>query len=115
MNVLKTVTTEQDIFFVPRQIVQLVDVYLTDENTKIVTSFSPTLINQNGWMAFSHSYSLIEGRFYKMEVFNQNPDDGDGLIYRDRIFCTDQTELNKYNPASGEYVQPNNTDPIIII
>lgn len=52
-------------------------------------------------MTLSDVFLVEEGTFYQLTIVN-----GTDLIYRDRIFCTAQTEYEKYTVASGVYKQP---------
>ena len=51
-------------------------------------------------MTLSAVFSLTEGVFYGMKVF-----DGSNLIYRGRVFVTSQTEYDKYTTNEGVYTE----------
>jgi hypothetical protein len=75
-------------------------IHLTNENANTTTIVNPTNTESNGYMTLSAEFSLSEGVFYGMKVF-----DGSELIYRGRVFVTSQTEYDKYTTNSGVYTE----------
>jgi len=73
-------------------------IYLTNESTNTTSVINPTNTESNGYMTLSAVFSLTEGVFYGMKVF-----DGSNLIYRGRVFVTSQTEYDKYTTSEGVY------------
>lgn len=63
-----------------------------------------------GYMTLSGVFSLVEGRFYTFEVL-----DGSTLIYRGKIFCTSQTDYDKYTTNDGVYTEEQSYDNEFII
>jgi len=61
-------------------------------------------------MTLSGIFTLVEGRFYKFDVL-----DGSSLIYRGKIFCTDQTDYDKYSVNDGVYTEEQSYDNEFII
>ena len=88
---------------------------LTSESTGTsvtVTAFASTSGN---YMTFAAQFgTLTEGDFYSLEVSVQGV-----LVYRDRVFCTDQTinQANNdyYSVNDGEYTTENSFDIDYII
>lgn len=58
----------------------------------------------------TNKYSLKEGDYYTFKAMDDN-----GLIYRDIIFCTDQTDYDKYNPNKDKYTEEDSFDDSYII
>ena len=91
MKILKTSTGSQSIKFVPRAEESSVVFTITDKNKR--------------------TFALVEGTSYFFEVKNSSGD----LIYRDTVFCTDQTDYQKYTVNQGEYVTENTHDNDFIV
>jgi len=85
-------------------------VYLTDESTNTTATISPTVTEGDGYMALSYAYSVIEGTFYTIKVVL-----GSNIIYRGRVFCTGQTDLEKYTVNEGQYVKENSYNNEFIV
>lgn len=118
MIVLKTTNLSQSISIIPRRYSDVVFLRVTDESEN--TSVEYPLLNTtktNDYLIIDNSYSLVEGRFYKLDIFENN-DMGD-LIYKDKIFCTDQT-INQntnsyYSINKDEYIEEESNNEFIII
>jgi hypothetical protein len=65
-------------------------------------------------MSLTHSFSLTEGRFYDMKVLVSG-----NVIYRDKIFCTDQDidqDTNDYYSVNKDvYISEDSFDNDYII
>ena len=44
----------------------------------------------------------VEGRFYTFKAYANN---GQTLCYQDRLFCTSQTDFEKYTTNEGVYTE----------
>lgn len=88
-----------------------VTLYLIDESTNTTQEINPTILEANGFMHLTSTFDLVKNRFYGVKVVY----DGD-LIYRDRVFCTDQTNLPKFTVNEGVYTEETtyNNEYIII-
>ena len=62
------------------------------------------------FLSITNKYELNEGDYYTLKVI-----DDSGEIYRGIIFCTDQTDYNKYNPNKDKYTQESSFDDSYII
>ncbi len=58
----------------------------------------------------TNQYDLKEGDYYTFKVI-----DDEGEVYRDILFCTDQTDFEKYNPNKDKYTQEDSFDDSYII
>ena len=101
---------------IPREFtVGTVAVKLTSEstNTPIVVN-STTAINGNYLQFASVFGTLTEGQFYILEVSNTN-----GVIYKDKVFCTNQTinqsDNDYYSINKNEYTSEDSYDNEYII
>jgi hypothetical protein len=61
-------------------------------------------------MTLSGSFSLVEDRFYSFEV-----KDGSNVIYKGLIFCTNQTDYDKFDVHKDDYVVEDSYDNEFVI
>lgn len=111
MNVLTTLLTAQNLYFLPRDYETTVDITITEDNTNVDTTFtSETTTMDNAYQYVSLALSLTDGRFYRYTISNS----GD-ILYRGRIFCTDQTDYNNYEIINNETVSRDDRSDLILI
>jgi len=111
MKILTTASV-QSIKFIPREAASSVTLTLTNKNTRTSTNVSVGVSNSDGYMTLSSAaFSLVEGTNYSMEVANQSGD----VIYRDTIFCTNQTDYDKFDVHKDEYVTEDTFDNEFIV
>lgn len=111
MKILTTSTDAQELKVIPRNYVSTITVKLRNESTNAVTTDTGiSATTDKGYLVFSNNYTLTENIFYELEIL-----DGLNIIYKDKIFCTDQT-LPTYTVNKDEYTTENsyNNDYIII-
>jgi len=140
---MKKVTTSgvQVIKFIPRQFSTNLSVGIRDDSTNETqdSQFKPTIWNKadynwddanfnwdinnesaiiGDYIQISFEYDFVEGRFYDIEVKDMS-DANSPIIYKDKLFCTDQTvnqATNEYYSVNeGEYVTYNSNDNDYII
>jgi hypothetical protein len=113
LNCMKILTTSsiQTIKFIPREAVSSVTLTLTNKNTRTSENVSVSVSNLDGYMSLTGSFSLIEDTNYSMKVVSQSGD----VIYRDTIFCTDQTDFDKFDVHKDEYVTEDTFDNEFIV
>lgn len=114
-----SVSQTQSFKYIPRAeyTTQTFTYTVKDEQTnKYESTTASTTVNKNymeATMTFgSTNAPFREGHFYTLEVTS-----GDTLIYRDKIFCTDQvTEQSKYNVNKDVYTTNDtyNNDYIVL-
>lgn len=136
MIILTTSTGAQTVSVIPRSYSTDIFIRLVDESTGEVTEYALDanfwdttntewqLANFNwnsttggsgsasidkGYLVISNAYSLVENRFYEFYIL-----DSTGIIYRDKVFCTDQT-ISEYSVNDGQYVTENSYDNDYII
>jgi len=105
MKVLTTSSSAQTLDVVPRTYISSYTMKLRDTSkNKEVFSSSVTGITNGNFKRISATISPIlkEGRYYDLTLLN-----GATVVYRDKIFCTDQT-INQnnndyYEINSGQY------------
>ena len=99
MHLLTTSTDAQQLKIVPRQDASSVTLELTDKTQFTTSTVSVSKTSSDPFMILSGSFSLVENRAYSFEV-----KDGSEIIYRGLIFCTDQTDYDKYDPNKNDYI-----------
>mgnify|MGYP000603314644 FL=1 len=101
---------------IPRQFINgAITVNLTSESTGTIINKTPTASTVGNYMSFDGVFgTLTEGDFYTLDIKN-----GTAVIYKDRVFCTDQTvnQTNNdyYSVNDGEYTTENSFDNDYII
>lgn len=110
MKVLTTTTDAQELDIIPRSYPASITIKLRSESTnEIDTISSVSTTENNGYLTFSTSYALIENTFYELTIL-----DGSSVIYKDKVFCTDQT-ISTYSVNDGEYIEEDSYDNDYII
>ena len=101
---------------IPRKFINgAITVNLTSESTGTIINKTPTASTVGNYMSFDGVFgTLTEGDFYTLDIKN-----GTAVIYKDRVFCTDQTvnQTNNdyYSVNDGEYTTENSFDNDYII
>tara|TARA_R100001460_G_scaffold38018_4_gene72472 strand:+ start:22 stop:387 length:366 start_codon:yes stop_codon:yes gene_type:complete len=109
---LTTAATKQTINIIPRNYASTVNVVVRDDSTNTSTTYSTiSTTTDKNYLQVGITFSpvLVEGRFYDVNV-----KEGTSVIYKDTIFCTDQTinQTNNdyYSVNEGAYTVPTGTD-----
>ncbi len=112
MIILTTAAT-QSIKFIPREFGSDVVLKLTNKNTNSSFVVGVSTVNSNTYMTITGTtFALVENTNYSMTVFLTQPSEEPRIIYKDIIFCTDQTvsdySINKdvytEHQSSNEYI-----------
>ena len=110
---MKLITTSGNKTFkiIPRQYIEgAITVNLTSESTSTLVSVSPTATTDKNYMSFDAVFgTLTEGDFYILEVKN-----GTSVIYKDKVFCTDQT-INQTNNDYYSIIKMSTYKKIVLI
>jgi len=99
--VLKEIGTAQTVRFIPTRRSSGTSLILKNETTNASTTYSITTTATSYYLTFSKILTLKEGHFYEMTIL-----DGAELVYRDKVFCTNQT-IATYSINKDEYVENN--------
>ena len=97
-------TTDKKIYFVPRAFDLSVSVVITDEETNVSTTESLTATIDTNFLIVTPSYTFVEGRYYNIKISGSNE------IYRGKVYCTNQPNLEKFSINSGEFTYYEDTD-----
>jgi hypothetical protein len=105
-------TTNKLIKFVPR-IVETgsLSLNITDESTNTSATSTVTATNSGNFVSITPTYTFKEGRFYYIVV------SGTAELYRGKVFCTDQTDFDKYTTNQNVYTEHDkaNANEYIVI
>ena len=107
MKHLTTSASAQTLKIIPRSYASTVSMILRDDSTNTSTTYSSiSTSTDKNYLVISQALNpvLVEGRFYDMTV-----KEGSSVIYKDKIFCTNQT-ISNYSVNSGEYTVPTGND-----
>ena len=102
MIVLQETVSAQDFKIIPREY-QADSMTITNETTGASTTYAITTAIQGYYLTFSKAVTLEENVFYNLTVLN-----GSDIVYKDRIFCTNQT-VSTYTVNNNEFAT-NSTD-----
>jgi hypothetical protein len=109
---LTTSASAQTLKVIPRSYASSVSMILRDDSTNTSTTYaSISTTTDKNYLVVSKALSpvLVEGRFYDLTL-----KEGANVIYKDKIFCTNQTvnQANNdyYTVNSGEYTTPTGDD-----
>jgi hypothetical protein len=108
MIVLTTDTTPQTFVFIPRSST-FDTVEITDDQTNETVSLEEwEFIEGDYYSTLEAEFTLVENHFYNLEIKN-----GTDIIYRDRIFCTDQSIVS-FSVNNGQYVSNTTGNTFIV-
>ena len=108
MIVLTTSNLAQVFSFIPRSS-SFDSVELTDDQTNETISLTEyTFTEGDYYSTFECVFSLVENHFYNLVI-----KDGTDIIYRDRIFCTDQAIVT-FSVNNGQYVSSSTSNTFIV-
>lgn len=108
MLILKQDINSQDIRFIPRS--KTYDsLFIIDESTGVETQVTiDTITTGDYFETITATFTLLEDRFYNIEVKN-----GSNVVYKDRVFCTNQS-INTYSINNGKFTENNSNNDFII-
>ena len=112
--IVLTTSAGQTLKFIPRDYPNEVVLEFTDEDTNTTNIYSLLTTRDRYYLEVLMLFSpvLKEGTFYNLKVIGVGKGN---VIYRDRIFCTDQTPPSSYTINKGEYVEHATTNEYIVL
>ncbi len=112
MKILTTSSSAQTIKVIPREYITSGTLTIRDDTSNTSKNYSITASTVDDDLVFNVTFSpvLAEGLYYDMTLKNSSSK----IIYKDKIFCTDQTinqtNNNYYTVNSGVYTTENSYD-----
>ena len=111
---LTTSTDAQTIKIIPRSYATSVSMVFRDDSTNTSVTYTSSATTNKNYSVISQALALKEGRFYDLTI-----KEGTNVIYKDKVFCTDQTvdqdTNNYYTVNQGEYTTETTYDNDYII
>ncbi|MDG3582052.1 hypothetical protein [Galbibacter pacificus] len=92
MNVIKPIHTPQSLLFIPRYEADTVTIWLLDELLEKSYEYTSAVTYLDGYMTAEITHDFKEGDNYSYEISDM---DGN-LMYRGKIFITDQNDIQNY-------------------
>jgi hypothetical protein len=83
---------------------------LTDEQKKVATTGTLEVALYGNYYTSTLDFSSVDGHFYTLELKY-----GSNVQYRGKLFCTDQTEFDKYTTQDGVYSAVSSTNTYEIV
>ena len=115
MIILSTSATAQSLSVIPRSYLGTFTMSIRDDSTNVTVDYQITsAVTSNNYLNFSNIFApvLVENHFYDIELYtDSNKTDS---IYKDRIFCTDQTPVVNYSVNDGEFKSNVSNNEFII-
>jgi len=120
MKHLLPTTNAQTIKIIPRVYSTSVTIKLRDDSTNDETLILPSAIINKNYVELTNVFTLVEGRFYDLKVYNgQGSVTEADIIYRDKIFCTaqstNQSNNEHYTVNKDVYKEKSGNNDFIIL
>jgi len=120
MKHLLPTTNAQTIKIIPRVYSTSVTIKLRDDSTNDETLILPSAIINKNYVELTNVFTLVEGRFYDLKVYNgQGSVTEADIIYRDKIFCTaqstNQSNNEHYTINKDVYKEKSGNNDFIIL
>ncbi len=120
MKHLLPTTNAQTIKIIPRVYSTSVKIKLRDDSSNDETIILPSAIINKNYVELTNVFTLVEGRFYDLKVYNgQGSVTEADIIYRDKIFCTaqstNQSNNEHYTVNKDVYKQKSGNNDFIIL
>jgi hypothetical protein len=113
MIVLQNTSDSQTFNFIPRSYTQgtTYTIKITNEttNTEIYSSTSTSFTANDYYYQHSDTFTLVEDTMYNLEIKA-----GSELIFRDKIFCTNQT-VSTYSVNNNAYTENSIDNDFIVL
>jgi len=120
MKHLLPTTNAQTIKIIPRVYSTSVTIKLRDDSSNDETIILPSAIINKNYVELTNVFTLLEGRFYDLKVYNgQGSVTEADIIYRDKIFCTaqstNQSNNEHYTVNKDVYKEKSGNNDFIIL
>lgn len=113
MIVLQESASSQTFNFIPREYTSgtTYTIIIKDEtkNTEAFNDTATSFTAVDYYYSYSNTFSLKENRMYTLQIKN-----GSSVVYRDKIFCTNQT-VSDYSVNDSVYTEKTTDNDFILI
>tara|TARA_R110001606_G_scaffold392036_1_gene560623 strand:- start:911 stop:1240 length:330 start_codon:yes stop_codon:yes gene_type:complete len=109
MVILQQIGTEQSIRFIPRT-TTYDGLFITDDqtNTEVQVTIASS-VQGDYYDTINATFTILQNHFYNLEIRN-----GSTVVYKDRIFCTNQA-VDSYSINDGKYTSIPSDNKFIIL
>lgn len=108
MIILTTENVLEQTFSLITRVGTITDILLVNEQTNNNIYLDFTTTEGSYYTNIEAIFSLVENNFYTLTAFNE-----DEIIYRDKIFCTDQPIVT-FSVNNGQYTSNTTTNEYIV-
>ena len=120
MKHLLPTSDAQTIKIIPRVYSTSVTIKLRDDSSNNEAIILPSAIINKNYVELTNVFTLVEGRFYDLKVYNgQGSVTEADIIYRDKIFCTaqstNQSNNEHYTINKDVYKEKSGNNDFIIL
>ena len=112
MEILPTTGTQQ-LKIITRKDASNPVIKLTDKETRTTSTITPSKSLSGSYMVLDGTFTLTEDNLYSYKVELSAEDSEE--IYRGLIYCTNQTNLDKYFINQNEYIEEDSFDNEYVI
>jgi len=113
MIVLQTSDSDQTFSFIPRSYVSgttyTIKIKNESTNTEVFSNTATTFAEVEYYYQYTDTFTLVEDTMYTLEIKA-----GSELIFRDKIFCTNQT-ISSYSVNNEEYTVQSEDNEFIFL
>ena len=113
MIILQKSNSNQNIDFIPREYTEgtsySVKIYNETTNKNIYSSDVTSFTSNLYYYRHTDTFTLVEDTMYRLEI-----KDGNTTVYRDKIFCTNQT-ISSYSINNGQYTEHSQENEFIVL
>lgn len=113
MIVLQTSDSDQTFSFIPRSYVSgttyTIKIKNESTNTEVFSNITTTFAEVDYYYQYTNTFTLVEDTMYTLEIKA-----GSELIFRDKIFCTNQT-ISSYSVNNEEYTVQSEDNEFIFL
>lgn len=108
MIILKPIGTAQTLKFIGREDV-CDSIVLRDEQDNTEVTINATFSLLSYYLTADIIFDIKEGRFYNLTAYN-----GSEIVYKDKIFCTAQSN-DSYSINDGDYIEHSSNNDYITL
>lgn len=113
MIILQQSTDSQTFNFIPRSytsgLTYTIKIINETTNKEVFDSTSTSFVSADYYYQYNNTFTLVEDTMYNLEITQ-----GSNLIYRDKIFCTNQT-IATYSVNNSDYTEHSQLNEFIVL
>ena len=108
LNMHIVTTSNKTIKYIPRVVETTNVLRITDEQTNVTAAKQTLSTTEVGnFVSITADFTFVEGRYYYITIGN-SADNAE--IYRGKVFCTNQTDFEKFTTNNNIYTEYDKTN-----